>query len=215
MGLDICVRKITKTKKGEFDYFRLVDDDGNYDRRGFPEWTKPFENEITEDWYNWELYKEETGIDIKECDWHGESYGEEGSFMTVSPKNVKVPEWDEKKYKSWEEYEEARNKVLIHIDLEKVPTYKKSIKVLYFDEVGYQRKGLNTKFYDDYNEGKIGYFVWTKEELERYKQDYCDEPYEYIFPKGEPARTINPKENFQKNIIDNFTEGEDCVIFSW
>ena len=216
MGLDICVRKIIKIPKDKYDYFRLIDDDGNYDRRGFPEWTKPFENEITENWYNWKKYKEETGIDIEECDWHGESYGPEGSFMTVSAKNAEVPEWDEKKYKSWEEYEDARNKVLIRIDLKKVPTYEKTIKVLYFEEVGYQRKGLNTNFYKDYKDGKIGYFVWSKAELEHYKQDYCDEPYEYIYPNGEKSgNMVYPKDNFQKNIIDNFTEGKDCVIFNW
>ena len=106
--------------------------------------------------------------------------------------------------------------MIIKIDLKKVPTYEKKIKVLYYDEVGYQRKGLNAKFYDDYENGKIGYFVWTKAELERYKQEYCDEPHEYIYPNGtKSGDMVYPKENFQRNIINNFTEGEDCVIFDW
>lgn len=216
MGLDICVKKITKTPKDKNDYFRLIDDNGDYNRKDFPEWTKSFEKEVTESWYDWKKYKEETGIDIDNCDWHGESYGEDGCFMEVSPKGVELPDWDEKKYKDWEEFEADRNKVIIKIDLKKVPTYEKKIKVLYYDEVGYQRKGLNAKFYDDYVNGKIGYFVWTKAELERYKQEYCDEPHEYIYPNGTKSGDIvYPKENFQRNIINNFTEGEDCVIFDW
>ena len=104
----------------------------------------------------------------------------------------------------------------IKIDLEKVPLKEKSIKVLPIEEVGYQRKGLNGKFYDDYEAGKIGYFVWTKAELERYKEEYCDEPYEYVYPNGEKSGDmIYPKLDFQRHIIDHFTEGEDCVTFDW
>ena len=75
------------------------------------------------------------------------------------------------------------------------------MKVLYTEEVGYQRKGLNGKFYDDYEEGKIGYYVWDKKELERYKQDYCD--------------SDEAKDNFQHNIIDKFVDGEYVARFSW
>lgn len=65
-------------------------------------------------------------------------------------------------------------------------------------------------------DNKIGYFVWTKQELERYKKEYCDEPYEYIYPNGEKSGDIiNEKEMFQHNIIDKFIEGECCVCFSW
>ena len=99
-----------------------------------------------------------------------------------------------------EDYLAIINKHLIKIDLDKVPIYSKSIKVLYWEEVGYQRKGFNNKFYSDYRAGKLGYFVWSKKELERYKQDYCiDEEKEY----------------FQKYVIDKFIDGKTCCIFSW
>lgn len=176
----------------------LVDDAGNYEN-DFPEWTKAFESDQTENWFDWQKYKEQTGIDLDQCDWHGEEYSERGCFMTVSPKGV-----------------ECTDETKIEIDLEKVPTYEKALKVLFYSEVGYQRKGLNGKFYEDYEAGKIGYFVWTKAELERYKQDYCDEPYEYVYPNGEKSgKMVYPKDSFQKNIIDNFVEGSDCVTFDW
>jgi len=217
MGLDICVRRICKKEEAEdeYDYFQLVDNDGNY-QNDFPSWTKEFEDTITEDWYDWDKYKEETGIDVHNCDWQGQSYTEKGSFMELSIKGAKVPVWDKEKWKDYDEFKKECDKVVFTIDLEKVPTYKKEIKVLYYNEVGYQRKGLNDLFYDDYEAGKIGYFVWSKAELERYKRDYCDEPYEYQYPNGEMSGDmIYPKDDFQSNIIDSFEEGKDCVIFDW
>jgi hypothetical protein len=198
MGLDISVKRIQKKSEDQDSYLSLVDDSGNYENN-FPEWTKTFEQDQTESWYDWQKYKEQTGIDLDQCDWHGEEYSERGCFMTVSPKGV-----------------ECTDETKIVIDLKRVPTYEKALKVLFFSEVGYQRKGLNGKFYEDYEAGKIGYFVWTKAELERYKQDYCDEPYEFVYPNGEKSgKMVYPKDNFQKNIIDKFVEGEDCVTFSW
>ena len=206
MGLDICVRKILKKPKDKEDYFSLVDDNGNYDNHEFPEWTKTFENEVIESWFDWNKYKEETGIDIDQCEWLGESYGEDGSFMTLWPNNAgKRPNPSDFKTENGDfdvdSYDAARDKHIIRVDLENVPTYQKAVKVLYYEEVGYQRKGFNAKFYDDYKAGKIGYYCWSKAELGRYKKDYCVDD--------------EVKEYFQKNIIDKFTDGETCCIFSW
>ncbi len=217
MGLDICVRRICKKEESkDYNYFSLIDNEGNYENN-FPSWTKEFETSITENWYDWQKFKEESGIDINNCKWLGESYDKNGSFMEVSQQGAEMPEWNNGEgWKDFDEYEEARDKLIIKIDLEKVPTYEKEIRILYYKEVGYQRKGLNSLFYDDYENGKIGYFVWSKEELERYKKDYCDEPYEYQYPNGKMSgEWVYPKDNFQRNVIDKFEEGKDCVIFSW
>lgn len=202
MGLDIMVRKIVHKKgaekrkaKGNGDYFRLIDEDSGKYVNNFPEWTKPFIDEITEKWYDWEKYKEETGIDVLRMTWVGEEYGKEGCFLTLNN-----PE-DEKEFT---------------IDLEKVPTKKVKIKVIFYEEVGYQRKGLNSQFYDDYNDGKIGYFVWDLKELKRYKKDYCDRQHRYIYPNGEKSDFIvTPKKDFQQHIIDKFVQDECVVCFSW
>lgn len=131
MGLDICVRKILKEPENREDYFRLIDDDGNYDRRGMPEWTKPFESEVVESWYDWKKYREETGIDIDQCEWCGESYGKDGCFMTLWPKDAgKYPEPSDFKLGEdtydWDSYKAALAKHTITVDLEKVPTYQKN-----------------------------------------------------------------------------------------
>ena len=115
--------------------------------------------------------------------------------------------------RDWNKYDAFRKQHIIEVNLDKVPTYQKEIKVLYYEEVGYQRKGLNKKFYEDYRNDVIGYFVWTKEELERYKELYCDDPYQFVYPNGDLGQMVYPKDDFQKNIIDNFVEGKDCVIF--
>lgn len=221
MGLDITVCKIVKEKKK--DYFRLIDDDGNY-KNNFPAWTKKFEDEVVEDWYDWDKYKKETGIDINECQWEGESYGKEGSFMDLWPKSAgeypkvedfKIGKDENGDIYDWDKYDATIAEHLIKIDLDKVPLYKKKIKVLYYEEVGYQRKGLNSKFYKDYDEGKIGYFVWTKAELLRYKRDYCSNKYEYIYPSGKRSgEYVYEKRSFQRNIIDNFGK-HCCVTFDW
>ena len=220
MGLDITVYRILKEKPEKNDedfgpdYFRCIDDDGNYENN-FPEWTKQYEHTVTEKWYDWDKYKEETGIDINQMDWHGESYGEDGCFMTVAPKDKEWPEWDSEN-ESYDGYKKRLEEVAIKIDLEKVPLKEKEVKVIYKEEVGYQRKGLNSKFYQDYRDGKIGYFVWDLKELKRYKKDYCDAPYFYEYANGEKAKEKTyPKQNFQNNIINHFIDGECCVTFSW
>lgn len=200
MGLDITVYKIiTKDPTQEWTLddhcFDLVDDDFNYSNP-FPEWTKQFEADRIREYYDWKKFGEKQGIDINDYNFVGTDYTDEGPVFMMRLKNDR--------------------QILKTFNYNDVPVNPKTIKVLPIKEVGYQRKGLNDKFYEDYENGIIGYFVWTKAELERYLDLYCDEPHEYIYPNGEPAGfIIKPKEDFKKNIIDNFVEGEDCVTFDW
>lgn len=181
MGLDISVyrlKQIDETCRKNEDYFTLNEDNN------FPDWTKPFITKELQEYYDWDKFKEESGIDVDALKWCGTKYDGENSEMYLRDEEDKE----------------------ITIKLEKIPLRKQIDDVIGFEEVGYQRKGLNSKFYRDYEEGKIGYFVWTKSELERYKEEYCDE----VDQDG-----LNFKENFQKNIIDKFIEGKDCVTFDW
>ena len=159
----------------------------------------------TEKWYDWEKFKLETGIDVKNSIWLSEEYGPDGSIMTIWPKDIHKPEIEEfalgdGKY-DWKAFDEKRSEHKIVVDLEKVPTYEKEIKVLYWEEVEYQRKGFNSRFCEDYRNHKIGYYVWNKSDLERYKEDYCTDD--------------ESKEHFQKCVIDPFIEGGCCVTFNW
>ena len=79
------------------------------------------------------------------------------------------------------------------------PTYEKEVEVYYWsDEIGYQRKGLNHKFYDDFTEDD--YFVLTKEKMQYIYDNYVDDDY---------------KEHFKNELLDNFIEGKTYCVFDW
>ena len=48
--------------------------------------------------------------------------------------------------------------------------------------------------------------IWTKTELEDFMEKYCDDTEYYDGP-------MTKRENFQKNIVDNFEEGKCVVTF--
>jgi len=76
-------------------------------------------------------------------------------------------------------------------------------KVIYFQQEGYQRKGMNSKFYSDFENDKL-YF-----DLESLRKAY-----NYL----EADRINSLKElqqNFQENFIDNFIEGKSIFQVSW
>lgn len=198
MGLDIYVfrlRKATDADKENQNYIRLIDEEtGEYSDCGFPDWALKLKTEHTEQWYDWDLYEKQTGINVKDLEWV--AFGENSNGVCVFT-------YDDK------------NGNVIEIPEASVPLYDKKVFIIGEEEVGYQRKGFNDKFYEDYRSGKIGYCVWSKKELERYKEDYCEPSYEYNQLYGKKLGTISPKEEFQKNIIDKFIEGECYACFSW
>ena len=85
--------------------------------------------------------------------------------------------------------------------MDNVPLYYKDITILCYNQLAYQEIEFNDKFLENYEaEKKIesGIYLWTKKDLEQYKNEYC---------------IPDEKDRFQKYIIDKFTEGEDCVCF--
>ena len=188
MGVDIIVCRLKKVDKIDIfndNYVELLDEETlEYDNKGLAEWTKEYETDLEMDCFNWKKYKEETGIDVHEYIWKREELNDNDEHIAFLAKN------DNDKPEDY-----------IKIELDKVPQYKKTIKAICYDQVGYQRNGLNDLFYDDIESGKLKYFVCTKEELLRYKDLYCNTDY--------------TKTNFQENIIDKFEEGKDAVAFSW
>lgn len=197
MGLDICVyrlRKATDLDKKNKNYIRLIDNNGEYNDLEFPDWALKLKTEHTEQWYDWDLYEKQTGISIKDMQIVSFGPNKDGIYtLTFKDKNNNY----------------------IEIPRNSIPLYDKNIFIIGEEEVGYQRKGFNYKFYEDYRSGKIGYCVWSKKELERYKEDYCEPSYEYNQFYGKKLGTMSPKEEFQKNIIDKFIKGECYVCFDW
>lgn len=204
MGLDITVRKLGRKIdfagiKTKYDttvddcYFSLTrtNDDGSitYDDSGFPEWAVALSESRKESYYDWDKYKENTGIDIvNDYEW-----------CMAGPLNS----WDDDEniiygfvFKNKNTHER------ISIPFDDIPTIEKDIQVVYYNpiDVGYMRKGLNGDFYDDYDKGICNYFVFDKNELLRILEAYViDERKEY----------------FKNNLIDRFVEGEMVVTFDW
>ena len=208
MGLDIYCNKLVKTAKTPYDKehrIRCIFDveTKRYVDWDFPEWARAYKKSVTEKWYDWNKYKEQTGIDIDQYNIFSQEYSANGNFLQIYPKDKEeqLNEIHKNLTTRGEELRKLLDEIIVTINLKDVPLVKVKTNCIYYKEVGYQRKGLNNQFYKDYEDGKIGYYVWTLAELERYKKDYCD--------------TEEAKQNFQTNIIDNFKEGKCVVEFSW
>lgn len=90
----------------------------------------------------------------------------------------------------------------IHLLVEKEDGEGK-VSVIYFKEVGYQRKGMNSKFCNDFENGKAYLKIESVKNV--YKYLHAD----HIHSLEEL------QQNFQINFIDNFIEGESVFYASW
>jgi len=86
------------------------------------------------------------------------------------------------------------------VSYEAAPTKK---KVLFYSEKGYQRKGMNAKFYDDFVNDKL-YF----------DKDSVVKAYSYLDPTWGDSKT-ELQQHFKENFINNFIEGESIFLISW
>lgn len=183
MGLEIVVNRIKKASDVDIskdNYIPFFDKDESY-KKEFPSWIFKYETDYITEEYDWEKYKNIYGVDIHDLILIKSECNELGNFST---------------YK----YINSDNKVVINLD--KVPKHSvRDFKVIGLSEIGRYNGGFNELFYVEFTSNKIGYFVWTKKELEEYKEKYIN--------------TFDDKKIFQENIIDKFIEGECCVTFDW
>ena len=77
------------------------------------------------------------------------------------------------------------------------------VEVMYYVEKGYQRKGMNPKFYEDFQNDKLYFDLKSVHKALEYLQGTALNPLEEL------------QTNFQKNFIDNFVEGESIFYASW
>ncbi|MBT1705185.1 hypothetical protein [Chryseosolibacter indicus] len=82
-------------------------------------------------------------------------------------------------------------------------TGSKKIQVLYWATKGYQRKGMNRNFYDDFENRKL-YF--DKASVLKASS--------YLKPTSDDG-SHNLKTHFRGNFVDNFIEGESMFFGSW
>lgn len=193
MGLDITVYRVKNEEKTKARKW----DDYMHKTEKTPSWVPIFKKQIQ--YYDWDKFKEERGIDIDEYEFLNSEFSDKGDFLRVYPKSVTLPEWDGKE--DYKVFKARRDPLILEIDLNEVPLIPKYDDIFYVEEIGYQRGGLNRKFYEDSDNGDFESYIWEMKDLQYCKEHYCN--------------TEEDKNNFQKNIIDNFTEGECLVSFSW
>jgi len=81
-------------------------------------------------------------------------------------------------------------------------TTPNTIKVLFYSEKGHQRKGMNSKFYNDFANNKL-YFDKAS----------VVKAYSYIDLTRGGNKEL--QQYFTENFIDNFIEGESIFLCSW
>jgi hypothetical protein len=75
-------------------------------------------------------------------------------------------------------------------------------KVIYFEEIGYQRKSVNKNFHSDFVDG-----IYLDLETVKKAFNYLEPKYKFELE--------DLQSNFQTNFIDNFEEGESIFWVSW
>jgi hypothetical protein len=95
-------------------------------------------------------------------------------------------------------YLERHHAFVVEVDAEEANT-----RGIYFREKGYQRKGMNRKFYQDFENGRP-YFDLPS----------VQKAYEYL--QADHISTLEElQQNFQQHFLDNFVEGESLFFASW
>lgn len=73
-------------------------------------------------------------------------------------------------------------------------------EILYYEEMGYQRKGMSAEFYEYFK--KDAYYVEKRDFMKLL--DFMD-----------PENHMYDPENIRKNFIDNYEEGKSVLSLSW
>lgn len=178
MGLDITVHKFIKPEDVQEKDKKSV----LYVTTDFPEFTKEFQTTRQIEKLDFDKYKEKTGIDLLKLI-PGKCYIDQNKHWHFIYNGLIEP---------------------LDVDMYYFPRKTITENVIYYKEVGYQRRGVNKQFYDDCNSKIVKSMIWTKDELLDFMEKYCDDTKYYDGPETK-------REHFQKNIINNFKEGK-CVV---
>lgn len=75
--------------------------------------------------------------------------------------------------------------------------------VIYFEEIGYQRKGMRASFYEDFESCRL-YFL------------LADVKRAYEYSKEDHIGDLDDRQrNFRRHFVENFVEGESIFCPSW
>ena len=192
MGLDISVYKVTPL--GSRNPQKIQD---YFSIDYYTELTKLFKKlsfikKI--EYYRPDLKLEQMGHDPEKFKTQSFSLGRKAQFVMVGPDNQEVI-------------------------LDDIPTSISEENCIAVEEVGYQRKGANEKFYTD------GMWdsrcITTRAQLVKHWNEYFSGPKEiktkktssYGFGMEFKHSPEEARQNFQNNIVDKFVQGETFVVY--
>lgn len=204
MGLDISVIRPIKLNKEledsyrkgeEIDGIKIIELDCYFDKIpindiNWNKYIKPYVKDLEVDLFDLNSMKSSIGIPENELkDW---------DVALTGPGCIGFENSLTKEYKEY-----------LYSDYSKIPTILGTITVISGEIVGYQRKGANSKFYED---DKWGSLIYCKEDLDKYEKEYFsfntsdieNHHTEYDLSDEEM------RSRFKKNIVDKFTEG--CMV---
>jgi len=188
MGLDITVYKPIKVKEEDF---QKIEDFLNIEDHPELSVFSDFIFEKENEYYDLENEARDLGYNLEDLIWTGTSFGPESAYTFKDSDGNDV-------------------KIII------TKTIKKIDKCIAIEEVGYQRKGANKKFYEDK--------IWDSPCV--IDQKTLNNHWETYFSNQTPESKggwgsgveyeqddETMRKNFKKNIIDKFIEGETFVIY--
>lgn len=156
MCLNVCVYRLKKASekmKEEECFIRMYDEKNDcYDGLGFPFWARGLETDYEQEFYDWDEYKERTGIDVRKSEFIGESSDGKEWLMQIMTDGKEIS-----------------------IDMNDVKTIKKPIRIIGYQQISAQSGLFNEKLYDDLEDGSIGRYMWREEKLKEFMEKYCQE----------------------------------------
>jgi len=162
---------------------------------------------VTDDW---ERHEQDVRVALKIDDWattrqHLDSVLKTNDWATVKEHFILAStpnEWETvKQHLDWnlfDTYVTFKNKISgekLVFKEKSLPIYSRIEKIIFCEEIGYQRKGANKQFFTDK--------IWDSPAIVDLKT---------LNEIGE--KYFSHDENFKENIIDKFVEGETFVLFT-
>jgi hypothetical protein len=174
------------------NYYKLIDKKGK-PLENTPEWVKPLLGKEEQPYYDWDEYRERTGIDV------------------FSEKIINQEGMDSELVTTFERTDE--NGEHIKVAMTDVNTINKMVDTVYYNVVFEADYLVGKKADEDHNMGRLGDLIWDLETLEGFRSAYCEMPYKERDYWGKlTGRTINQMVDFKLMVCNRFKEGENFIL---
>ena len=212
MGLDVMVKEyleIPDTVKTEDELSKFCDEHGGSwtiysdDHKNLP---KKYVKKIPLRLCDWEATFKKRGLDFNDYEETCAEIGRWYDFRKKSAKRTGNEELAINLHRILGDGTQSDDDTTVRINNDEIVEKIEPVAVwAYGREVGYQRKGANNRFYRD---GK-----WDSNTIVSTKKMLLEDWKKYFSSKRDPMYGANARQEFKKNIIDNFVPGKTFVCY--